>query len=479
MAIPGPRVVAGAWLDTLSAFVRGVRQELLIASPWITGAAARLISHELASVGPVTLQILARMDESDFISGSSHILAFRERTYPGHVRVVFRALPMLHAKMLVADRQRVIVGSANLTEGGLYRNHEMSLQVDSPQLGEACAREYFRLWSVAFPVPDEYLDMLESAIDEALPLPEEDEIPTQSKGSKPPRNKPIKHPAGFRYVTPPGASVARSLVAQTLRLPPPDSVAHEPRDAARLWLERTLKFLPREERSAPSTTHRLERLMYHPDIGVRAVAVDRAGRSGNRFFLPRLQALATNVSEPAQVRGAAAFSLGLLGSPEAFSTLGSLLQEEHDTGRWARRGCFLLINDVDTEGQLWLLRSLAVQEPTAVLTMARDCNVGRGMVAERLTKALVLEQCATARWHEAEVIALVCLMVLTASAIHARGKKVNIQALAKHAANCSRGSAGGLATRATESEPPSEDFCTWIRGPGACVPNRTYLAEVL
>jgi hypothetical protein len=39
------------------------------------------------------------MDESDFISGSSHILAFRERTYPGHVRVVFRALPISTARL--------------------------------------------------------------------------------------------------------------------------------------------------------------------------------------------------------------------------------------------------------------------------------------------------------------------------------------------------------------------------------------------
>jgi hypothetical protein len=126
-----------------------------VASPWITEAAAKVISHELASVGPVSVQILARMDEADFLCGSSHIVAFRRNTYPGHVRVVFRALPMLHGKMLVADRERVILGSATLTEGGLYRNHEISLQVDSRELGEACAQEFFRLWSIASPIPDD------------------------------------------------------------------------------------------------------------------------------------------------------------------------------------------------------------------------------------------------------------------------------------------------------------------------------------
>ena len=101
---PRTQLITGAWPDILAAFVRDTRQELLIASPWITEGAAKLLSRELGSVGSVSLQILARMDEADFLSGSSHLLAFQTHTYPPHVQVRFRALPMLHAKMLVADR---------------------------------------------------------------------------------------------------------------------------------------------------------------------------------------------------------------------------------------------------------------------------------------------------------------------------------------------------------------------------------------
>ncbi len=405
-----------------------------MASPWITEAAAKLISHELASVGPVSVQILARMDEADFLNGSSHIVAFRRDTYPGHVRVVFRALPMLHGKMLVADRERIILGSANLTEGGLYRNHEISLHVDSRELGEGCAQEFFRLWSVAYPVADDYLATLEGALEDALPASDEED-PTALTARKLGRTNRAKHLTRFRYVSPAGASSARGLIMQTLRLPPPGTADHEEREAARLWLERTLRFLPSEERRSASVVQRLERLMYHLDTGVRATAVDRAGRSGNRLFLPRLQGLATNLSEPPEVRSAAVFALALLGSPESFSTLSALLAEPGNTGRWARRGSFLLMNDINVDGASWLLRELAVEDPAAVLALAKDCNVGQGTIAERLTKALLLEQYAMGRWSEEDVGLLVCVMAFSASAIQVRGKRLNIAAVAKHTAD--------------------------------------------
>jgi phosphatidylserine/phosphatidylglycerophosphate/cardiolipin synthase-like enzyme len=43
-----------------------------------------------------------------------------------------RFIPTLHAKVYVADNVRAIVSSANLTEGGLYRNLEYGVEVDDP-----------------------------------------------------------------------------------------------------------------------------------------------------------------------------------------------------------------------------------------------------------------------------------------------------------------------------------------------------------
>lgn len=428
-----PKLITGAWPAALSDFLRGAQQELLLASPWITEGVAKYIAAELASLRPITVQILARMDEADFLNGSSHIASFRKETYPSHHRVIFRALPMLHGKMLVADRQRVIIGSANLTDGGLYRNHELSLTVDSSDVGSACAQEFFRLWSIASNVPGDYLDTLEQALADALPSSGEVDAAPRSP-RKPRQISPAKYRLRSKYVSPSGASSARSLITKALRLSLPDMVAPEERDSALAWLERHLRFLPPGERNAPSVVERLERLMYHQDNHIRATAIDRAGRSGNRCFLPRLQALATNASEPDSVRSAAAFALALLGSPESFSTLSLLLAEGGHTARWARRGCFLLITEVDADGASWLLHTLSVDNPAAVTALARDCNVGHGTVSERLTKALIVEQLALGLWTDEEVAHLASIMVLTASAIRVLASKLNLLAIARFAA---------------------------------------------
>src|SRR5262245_28303690 len=235
----GTKVITGAWPNILADFIRATRQELLIASPWITRGAAKLLSEEISSIGPASVQILARMDEIDFLNGTSHVLAFQRNTYPAHIQVAFLALPLLHGKMLVADRERVIVGSANLTDGGLYVNHEISLLIESRETGEACAQAFFRLWSAASELPDEYLATIESVLQAAMPehAEEGDAIP-QTRRTR--RNNRARPTASFKYTLPSGSSSARRKVLEMLQLPAPDPNVIEDRESARSWLDRGL-----------------------------------------------------------------------------------------------------------------------------------------------------------------------------------------------------------------------------------------------
>ncbi|MEN6604663.1 MAG: phospholipase D family protein [Bryobacteraceae bacterium] len=443
MSVLFPRLITGAWHTTLTSFVRETRQELLVASPWITEGVARFIAGSLAPLPPCTVQIMARLDEADFLNGSSHVASFRKETYPQHHRVIFRALPMLHAKMLVGDRRRVILGSANLTDGGLYRNHELSLQVDSCEVGDVCAQEFFRLWAHACDVPTDYLETMERTLAEALPAPDE-EITAPKSIRRSQGVARFKKRVRFGYQSPTGASAARRVITEALSLPPARFPIQEPETTALAWLDRELRFLALEERHSPEIVRRLECLMYHTDISVRATAVDRAGRSGNRDYLPRLEALVTNPSEPREVRSAAAFALALLGSPESFSTLSAIIPEGGDCGRWARRGCFLLITCVSDDSAYWLLKDLGVADPVGVMALARDCEVGDGTVSERLTKALLVEQLATGLWTEQEVEQLVSVMTLTASALQKAGKKVPVGAVVKYSAAALRVAPGDL-----------------------------------
>ena len=50
-----------------------------------------------------------------------------------HVRIVDFTDPengQLHAKVVIADRRRAVIGSANLSWGGMYSNHEIGLLVE-------------------------------------------------------------------------------------------------------------------------------------------------------------------------------------------------------------------------------------------------------------------------------------------------------------------------------------------------------------
>ena len=162
-------IIDTSFPQTLSQLVKGVTNELLVASPWITTVAAKIISLSLDSAKPIALQIIARLDESDFLSGASHIEAFRPETYPRFANVRIRGLPLLHAKMVIADRRTVLVGSANMTEGGLSRNHEISVLIDSEAIGKLYVEAFFRLWQIASDPEPDFLKYIENLIQESLP----------------------------------------------------------------------------------------------------------------------------------------------------------------------------------------------------------------------------------------------------------------------------------------------------------------------
>ena len=186
-------------------------QELLLASPWITESAARLISRELALLGPVSLQILARMDEGDFLQRDLTRCRIPRGTYPGNVRVLLRGCRCCMGRCLSPIRERVIIGSANLTDGGMYRNHEISLSSNLATC-EAWRREFFRLWSVGFPVPDQYSGICLS-VPLSRPCPDVTRRAPLRQGLT--RDRELTRCQGyvttFRYVSPAGARAARRL----------------------------------------------------------------------------------------------------------------------------------------------------------------------------------------------------------------------------------------------------------------------------
>lgn len=65
----------------------------------------------------------------DFLAGVTAELHVVTPSFP---RAAIQHLPRVHAKLLVADRAAAIIGSANLTAGGLENNYEYGLRLSSP-----------------------------------------------------------------------------------------------------------------------------------------------------------------------------------------------------------------------------------------------------------------------------------------------------------------------------------------------------------
>ena len=437
-------VISSAWTDTLSKFVQNTHGELLLMSPWITTRVANLISYNLGESSPVKLQILSRLDEVDFLRGTSHVDAFKSTLYPASTNLEIRALRMLHGKMLISDRKRVLIGSANLTEGGLHKNHEVSLLVESTELGCECTKVFFRYWDLATPLPSDYLDRMESNL--ATALPDSDEGPEKTQVKRTPSFLDPKHrPVRFRYKRPDGASVSSQHLSQLLQTDPISIVTPEDSQQALYWLSQTLRFLSKEERRSDTTVRHIELLMCHPDFEVRAMAVDRAGRSGNAAFIDRLNTLVTNPIEDSRIRSAAAFALGVIGSPVAIPSLTPLIFDNNkDLRRWARRGCFLMLSLIDQEEVSSILSELEVDDPGTSWHLANRCNIGIGTVSERLTKALVIEKLATKEWTDFDITSMVYIMKHLSMALKSKKKIRHLGLIDRISADALRVAQGDL-----------------------------------
>ncbi len=153
--IPSPSIGA---LESLFASVIG---ELHVVSPYITNSGIALITGRIqpeARRVAVRLNLLTDLDPMSVCQGSCDpdaILAL-VRSFP---QARIHHLPKVHAKILVADRRVAIIGSVNLTQGGIKENYEYSLKLSSNEIAEQVARDVEEYSALGAPIP---IEMLES-----------------------------------------------------------------------------------------------------------------------------------------------------------------------------------------------------------------------------------------------------------------------------------------------------------------------------
>jgi len=137
------RLVHAGWEKELDDALRADGSSVRVVCPFIQRrSAARLLEHGR----PRTLQVITRFNLGDFCDGVNDLAALRLLLESG---AEIRGVRNLHAKLYLIGANRVIVTSANLTEGALLRNHEFGFVAEDAVIADRC-REYFDgLWGRA------------------------------------------------------------------------------------------------------------------------------------------------------------------------------------------------------------------------------------------------------------------------------------------------------------------------------------------
>lgn len=125
------------WYDTLAELVAGVKTELLVSSPYVTQEGVDLVTKNLspATRSEARLRFLTDLSPLNICQGSTDPRALQS-LMEAVSNVQIAHLPRLHAKVYVADSDRAIVTSGNLTNAGLLLNYEYGLETTDHTLVE-------------------------------------------------------------------------------------------------------------------------------------------------------------------------------------------------------------------------------------------------------------------------------------------------------------------------------------------------------
>jgi phosphatidylserine/phosphatidylglycerophosphate/cardiolipin synthase-like enzyme len=127
--------------DTLYTLLESTRNQVLIISPFISFPTANKFATWLEQTDEdVECTVITRFNREEFIRSASSIKGL-ERLHQAGARLF--ALQHLHTKLYIFDQNSVLMGSANFTMGGFFKNHELGVYMED-ELGFADqCRDYF------------------------------------------------------------------------------------------------------------------------------------------------------------------------------------------------------------------------------------------------------------------------------------------------------------------------------------------------
>jgi hypothetical protein len=145
--------------------ISSVRGELHIVSPYITEAGSALIMGEVGAKTrrvSVDLQLLTDLNPLSVCQGSCDPKAILNLMGSFRRAKVFH-LPRVHAKIVIADRAVAMIGSANLTGGGLKENYEYGIRISSNEVASRIAQDVEEYSGLGAPITTAVLESYSKA----------------------------------------------------------------------------------------------------------------------------------------------------------------------------------------------------------------------------------------------------------------------------------------------------------------------------
>jgi len=143
----------------LQSLLVGCREQLIIASPYITRSAVEWLVQVKQSTLK-RLSLLTNVSLANIINKSLDLGALR-LFLSSFDDVSIVSLPNLHAKVFVADIEVAFVTSANFTNGGLWTNYEYGILVSDRQVVRQIAQDMNAYMLLGGSISDSLLNQVE------------------------------------------------------------------------------------------------------------------------------------------------------------------------------------------------------------------------------------------------------------------------------------------------------------------------------
>lgn len=135
-----PQIDVGLYIDRFAEVLRGAKNTVIISNPyWSESAVIRLINRlqDWRPPNDLELSIITREElEDSNILAVQQFMAFltRKGITAKFLKFDSMTIGIAHAKFIIADIKKILLGSANLTHSGTCENFELCVYIKSTEL---------------------------------------------------------------------------------------------------------------------------------------------------------------------------------------------------------------------------------------------------------------------------------------------------------------------------------------------------------